>query len=420
MVGRMLLASMRARQSRLALALLAVSLGVAVATALATLTLEVGDDLARTLRARGPNFVVQPRGASLPLDLGGADLQPARAGLALDEQVVAALKRSFWKHNVLEASPELALAVTLDGRPSALTGVWFERELAGPDGPWRTGLARLHPTFRLAGRWPGEGTDEIALGRDLAARLGLRVGAPVTVAHGGQRQRHRVTAIVSAGGLDDRRAWAPLRVVQDLAGRTGEVDRVWFSALVLPAPRTPAPDPEQDPVAYERYSCTAYPDNVARDLALAVGGADVLPLREVVAGEARIVGRLDFLMIALSLLALGASILGVASTATAAVVERRSEIALLHSLGAARAQLAALLLGETSSVALLGGVAGWVLGSLAAFLIRGHRFDLQSTFHWPLLPIALLLALGVGVLGTLVPLRQALRIDPATVLRGSA
>ena len=49
-------------------------------------------------------------------------------------------------------------------------------------------------------------------------------------------------------------------------GDPGRVDRVWLSALVKPAPRGPAPDPVREPEAYERWSCTAYPANVARDL----------------------------------------------------------------------------------------------------------------------------------------------------------
>ena len=78
MLGRLMLASLAARRARLALALVAVTLGVAVAIALATLSLQVGDDLARTLRAAGPNFVVLPPGASAGLDFGGAAVEPAR------------------------------------------------------------------------------------------------------------------------------------------------------------------------------------------------------------------------------------------------------------------------------------------------------------------------------------------------------
>ncbi len=60
MLARLLLGSLRARRSRVLLALLAVTLGTGVATALGTLALQVGDDLARTLRAAGPNFVLLP------------------------------------------------------------------------------------------------------------------------------------------------------------------------------------------------------------------------------------------------------------------------------------------------------------------------------------------------------------------------
>jgi len=85
----MVWSSALARRGRLALGLMAVTLGVSISTALATLALQVGDDLARTLRAAGPNFVVLPAGARLPVDLGGVQFEPARAGsLAVADYVV--------------------------------------------------------------------------------------------------------------------------------------------------------------------------------------------------------------------------------------------------------------------------------------------------------------------------------------------
>src|SRR6185436_1023539 len=65
---RLLFASWRARRGRLALALTAVALGV-------------GDDLARSLRAAGPNFVVLPPGGSL--DLPGTEERGPRLGALL-------------------------------------------------------------------------------------------------------------------------------------------------------------------------------------------------------------------------------------------------------------------------------------------------------------------------------------------------
>ena len=424
MLYRMMWSSMRMRRARVILALLAVSLGVSVAVALATLSLQVGDDLARSLRAAGPNFAVLPAGATWPLDLGGAGITPARAGLSLDESAIPALKTSFWKHNVLEAAPELALEVRLGGGPARLLGTWFDRAVPTADGPWRTGLGHLRQAWAVDGRWPSEDAEELALGRALATRLGVRVGALIEVAPARPRGAHApparwlVTGIVSAGGFDDRDAWAPLARVQALAGRPGRIDRAWLSALVRAEPSTPMPDPARDPKGYERYMCTSYPEVVARDLAERLEGAEVLPASEMVAGEARVVGRLNLLLFLLALAALAASILGLFSTTTATVVERSVELALLRSLGAAPRAIAVLLLGETALISIAGGLIGWTLGSAGAAAVRGQTFGAAHAAEPLLLPVAMVLALVVALLGTLGPLKLALHLNPAAVLRG--
>ncbi len=418
MFARILFASLAARRMRLLLALLAVSLGVAVATALATLSLQVGDDLAKTLRAAGPNFVVQPVGAQWPIDLGGAEYHPARAGASLPVASVARMRDSFWRNALLAAAPELTAAATLDGKPVTLLGTWFEHSIPEQDGTWSTGVKGLRPTWSVAGRWPREQADELLLGRELAERISCRQGQWVEIAVEGRARRMLITGIVSAGGRDDDRVWAPLEVVQALTGRAEQVDRVWLSALVKPGPRRPAPDPARDLAGYERFMCTPYPDNVARDLAAQLPGAEVLALAEVVAGEALVVSRLNFLLLMLALAALAAATLGLVATTTATVVERGVEIGLLRSLGATSRQLAALLIGETALVSLFGGAVGWLLGSLAAALVRGRTFGEGSVLEPILLPVALSVALSVAFLGTLAPLRMALRLDPSTVLRG--
>ena len=419
MFKRLVAASLRARRARNALALLVVTLGIAVAVALATLALEVGDDLARTLRAAGPNLVMVPAGATLALDLGGATVRPARLGPSLPADCVPALKRSFWKNNLLEAAPELAVAARVGGRPATLAGTWFEHDVVTADGRWHTGLVRLRPRWSVQGRWPREDADEIALGAALAAALGVAPGATVDVdAEGGAATRWRVSGVVAAGGHEDRMAGAPLERVRALSGRPGAIDRVWLSALLHAAPDRPAPDPARDPTGYERYACTAYPEVVARDLASAVGGTEVIPASDLVAGESHVVGRLNLLLLLLALAALAASVLGLFSTATATVVERGVELALLRSLGAGPRAVAALLLAETALVGLAGGALGWALGSLAATALRGGGPGLAPGPAPLLLPIALALALGIALLGTLGPLRLALRLDPAQVLRG--
>ncbi len=417
MLARLVLGSLRSRRSRVLLALLAVTLGTGVATALGTLALQVGDDLARTLRAAGPNFVLRPEGAAWQPEAVG-EAHVVRAGVALPESAVAALKSTFWRNNVLEAAPELDLEARIAGRAVALTGTWFARDVVTMDVTWRAGLAGLRPRWTIEGAWPAEDRDEVALGRELARALAAKVGDPVTISVGERETRVRVSGIVRAGGLDDRRAWLPLTRAQDLAGRPGQVDRVALSALVRPAPRQAAPDPARDPAAFERWMCTAYPANVARDLAAALPGAEVVPITELVAGEAGVVGRLHLLMLLLALAAITASTLGLASTTTATVVERAREFGLMRAMGATSGQLATLLLAETLLVSLLGGALGWVLGTGAAALIRGDAFAAPASAQPLLLPAALAVAAGVALAGTLGPLRLALRLDPVEVLRG--
>src|SRR5207244_11057643 len=120
------------------------------------------------------------------------------------------------------------------------------------------------------------------------------------------------------------------------------------------------PDPARDPKGYERFMCTAYPANVAADLSHAIPGTEVVPITELIAGEASVVRRLHLLMLMLALAALTASTLGLLSTTTATVIERGREFGLMRALGATSGQLAVLLLAETLLVSLAGGGLGWL------------------------------------------------------------
>src|SRR5437763_1818356 len=82
-----------------------------------------------------------------------------------------------------------------------------------------TGMAQVCPAWRVAGRWPREGAAEFAPGAALARRLGLTVGETATLGSGATGVRARVCGIVSAGGVEDGAAYAPLGLAQALTGR---------------------------------------------------------------------------------------------------------------------------------------------------------------------------------------------------------
>jgi putative ABC transport system permease protein len=101
----------------------------------------------------------------------------------------------------------------------------------------------------------------------------------------------------------------------------------------------------------------------------------------------------------------------------ATVLERRTEIGLFKSLGAADAHVITIFLSEAFVIALLGGVAGYLLGSLLARRLAIVVFGMPAAIHWVILPAAVTLALLVTLAGCAVPLARGLRISPAVVLR---
>ncbi len=64
----------------------------------------------------------------------------------------------------------------------------------------------------------------------------------------------------------------------------------------------------------------------------------------------------------------------VLATLSASVLERRRDFALMKALGGSESQLMRLFLPETLLLATAGVVAGWLLGSAAAWLISEVNF----------------------------------------------
>lgn len=101
---------------------------------------------------------------------------------------------------------------------------------------------------------------------------------------------------------------------------------------------------------------------------------------------------------------------------TAALRERRGDLAMLRMLGASKGKVTGLLLFETLILATAGYLAGLLLGHLLTSLI-GYLLELERSLvvsGWIWLPQELLLLAGVWVLSVLAvawPLRQVYRLD---------
>jgi putative ABC transport system permease protein len=99
-----------------------------------------------------------------------------------------------------------------------------------------------------------------------------------------------------------------------------------------------------------------------------------------------------------------------------AVSQRTSEIGLLKALGAAPQQIRLIFFAEAAILSAVGGTAGLFLGSAGSFAIRQIYPSLPA--YAPLWAAAagLAIAIGMGIIFTIVPAQRAARLDPALAL----
>jgi hypothetical protein len=130
----------------------------------------------------------------------------------------------------------------------------------------------------------------------------------------------------------------------------------------------------------------------------------------------------------ISLIIVGIAAVNIAHTFFMIIYERKRELGLLRALGASRADVRGIILGEATLIGLTGGLLGLALGLLAcgltdaliARVLPDFPFKPESFFRYPwwLFLGGLWFAVLFCWLGALWPATRAARLDPAAALTG--
>ncbi|KPF77958.1 hypothetical protein IP88_05040, partial [alpha proteobacterium AAP81b] len=386
----------RAQPVRVAVAVLAIAVGVALGFAVHlvnTAALASFGNAVRTVSGRA--------------DLQIAARSPAGFGEALYPRVARVA-------GVAAVSPVVELAATVGQvrRPGQGGGAATGRlTLVGID-PLRAlgvtpGLVGV-PAAGGPGRAAGFDLESAFLSPAALRATGARVGGNIVVAAGGRSRRLRVAGRLAGAG-ERAVAVTDIATAQWRFGRLGRLTRLDVRLA----------------------------DGADRD-AVAARLAALLPADAALASAAAEAERSDALSRAyrlnLGMLAMVALLTGgflVFSAQSLAVARRRPQFALLRVLGLRQAALSRLVLGEGLVLGVLGAALGLALGhGVATGVVRlvggdlggGYFGGARPVLEFPPLAATVFAGVGIGValLASLLPAREAARARPAVALKAGA
>jgi len=443
MLPRLLKDTLRRRTRRLVVTALAVTTGASLAAALLGISLDITRQMGRELRAYGANILASPATGDLNLEIGGVPVRVPGKRALLDENELVKLKTIFWRHNIAGFAPYLTVLAQVKGGAAqiALTGTWFEKPLTLPEGAsirtgfaqtqnaaadtsFRTGVKTIAPWWQVQGEWvQDDDLTSAMVGAGLARRMGWQIGDEIATTVEDRTARFLIVGLVSTGGYEEDQVFVALPAAQELLGLAQGADRVQISALVEPDSKLRSDlrglDPsEMTPDQYATWYCSPIMGAVITQIKEVLPDADVRPVRQISQAEVDFLGKIGLLMTLLTSAALGGSALAVMTAMTASVMERRAEIGLMKAIGADDGHIALIFLSEASLIGLAGGAAGYVLGLALARGLAQTVFSAGGEVPLVVLPLTLLLALAVALLGSALPVRQAVRFDPVLLLRG--
>jgi len=358
---RMLLRAAVVRRGRAASALLAMVVAAAVATAMMNLYVDVQAKLRKEFRSYGANVVVVGKdGAFLPPDaIGKVESVLGGRGMAVPFAYV--------------------VARTPGGQSVVVAGTDFER------------VQRLDRWWSVSA-WPS------ATGEALVGMRALPVVSPERKPFDLSFQGHTIhltpTGTLQTGAAEDSRVYLPM---SDFAAWTG----------VQPSTIEVAANGSSEEL-----------NAVVNRLAQTFPNADVRPVRQIVEGEARVLGKTRATLYAAATLIILTAALCVLATLTGWVFDRRRDFAIMKALGASERLISGFFAAEAAALGAVGALLGFVIGIGIAAWIGRVNFNAVVVPRLSVLPIVLAGSIAVALLSAIVPMSLLRRVQPAIILKG--
>lgn len=353
------------------IALLAIAIGATVLSGLVTIYYDVPRQMGKELRSYGANvLLVSSSTESFTQD----DFEKA--------------KLVFPKDTIVGLTPFKYQNVRVNEQPFVAAGTNFAE------------LKKTSPYWYISGDYP-ENLGEALIGQNVAQITGLSAGREFRVYGVNSRgdkfdKKMKVSGVLQTGGNEEDCIYVDMKDVEEIGENSGLIDVVECS------------------ISANSETLQKFVDEISSE----VPAISASLVKRVTQSEGTVLSKLQSLVYIVTIIVLILTMVCVATTMMAVVTERRREIGLKKALGASNKEIVWEFLGEGLFLGALGGILGTVLGYFFAEAVSMNVFARSISFNWMIVPLTLVVSVLVTAIACVIPVRSAIDVDPAIVLRG--
>ena len=394
MFWRMIFASLIRRRSRMIVAVLAIIVGAAILSGLEMIYYDVPRQMSAEFRSYGANIILAPD--------GGEYISDDQLKEATDHFPASELE-GYTGYRYVNTK--------VNNNPVTLAAIDFES------------ILKTSPYWHIDGEMPS-GDGETLVGSKVAEEFGLKEGSILSCVNsveitddidtsyiedyeitedpttGEKFADHmlelKVTGILDTGGSEEEYAYVTYADAENISLTKRGYDVVEVS------------------VAQMQDKLKSYTEDITED----VDGVSAKLVKRVTASETSVLGKLESLVFIVTAVVLVLTMICVATTMTAVIAERRKEIGLRKAIGATNRSIVTQFMTEGLMLGGVGGILGSLLGYAFAQYISMNVFGSAITFRPLLIPITIIASVLVTGIACISPIKSAVDVDPALVLKG--
>ncbi len=390
---KMILSSFIRRKSRMIVALLAVIIGSTIMSGLITIYFDIPRQLGKEFRSYGANFICLPNDGKI------------------SEEEYNDFKELIKSKNVVGIAPYRYETTKINQKPYILAGTDME------------GAKKNSPFWYVEGEWTtNSDTTEVMVGKEIANTLGLSIGDKFKVSgvkHGknaiasdvndsAEKSKNKdtgddfyevtltVKGIITTGGKEESFIFLNLEMLNNIIEDTTKIDTIECS------------------IEANHNELDEFSKELSGKLPNVIGSA----VKRVTQSQDTVLNKLTALILLVNIVILVLTTISVSTTMMAIIAERRKEIGLKKAIGAHNKEIIMDFIGESVLLGLIGGLIGVGFGFVFAQRVSLSVFGRTITFQYLLIPVIVIISVFVTTAGCILPVKKAVEIDPALVLKG--